>query len=150
IDTLLSHRERAECSDIHQRLGLTGPYALVTLHRPSNVDCTETLGGIIDALNEIAERLPVIFPCHPRTRNRMEQGGSRTLAPGLRLCEPFGYLDFLKLMAGAKLVLTDSGGIQEETTILGIPCLTLRANTERPVTVTEGTNQIIGNERQGI
>jgi UDP-N-acetylglucosamine 2-epimerase (non-hydrolysing) len=129
------------------------------LHRPSNVDCLQTLEAIMGALAELAQHVPIIFPCHPRTREKIEafhlahyltshrQGG---LARGLWLCEPLGYLDFLKLMAGAKMVLTDSGGIQEETTILGIPCLSLRAHTERPVTVSAGTNILVGVERDNI
>jgi UDP-N-acetylglucosamine 2-epimerase (non-hydrolysing) len=122
-------------------------YALATLHRPANVDTTEALGATLDALAAIASRLPVLFPVHPRTRARAESTGLaerlRSI-PGLRCVDPLGYGDFITLMANAKLVATDSGGIQEETTALGIPCLTLRRGTERPITVSEGTNLIVG------
>ncbi len=120
-----------------------GEYALATLHRPANVDEPAALLRLLSALAEIAAQLPVIFPIHPRTRARLPQGFE---ARGLRLVEPLGYLDFLALTEGARLVLTDSGGIQEETTALGVPCLTMRENTERPVTVTEGTNQLVGTD----
>ena len=128
-------------------------YALLTLHRPSNVDEPQILGGILGALEEIQTRLPILFPAHPRTIKRIaEFGFEERLAamPDLRVTEPLGYLEFLNLMAHARLMLTDSGGIQEETTILGIPCLTLRENTERPVTVTQGTNTIVGNDPERI
>ena len=124
-----------------------GGYAVLTLHRPSNVDDPAMLAGILGALEVVARDMPLVFPAHPRTRERLRAFGlEERLAqlPGLRLIEPAGYLDFLKLMAHARLVLTDSGGIQEETTILGVPCLTLRENTERPVTVELGTNQLVG------
>jgi len=113
------------------------------------VDVPEVLSGILDALAEIQSRLPILFPAHPRTVKRIEKFGfdDRLAAmPDLRVTAPLGYLDFLNLMANAKVVLTDSGGIQEETSILGVPCLTLRENTERPVTVTQGTNRIVGND----
>jgi UDP-N-acetylglucosamine 2-epimerase (non-hydrolysing) len=129
-------------------------YAVVTLHRPSNVDERDTLARIIHALTKISEQLPVIFPVHPRTRrNLLEFGLAENIERGsarLRLIEPLSYLDFLKLYSGAHLVLTDSGGVQEETTALGIPCLTLRENTERPITVTLGTNQIVGTDPEKI
>ena len=148
IDTLLQHKERALALDIPGEYGLEpGQYALLTLHRPSNVDVPEVLSGILDALAEIQARLPIIFPAHPRTVKRIQEFGlEEKLAAmlDLRVTEPLGYLEFLNLMANARLVLTDSGGIQEETTILGVPCLTLRENTERPVTVTQGTNTIVG------
>jgi UDP-N-acetylglucosamine 2-epimerase (non-hydrolysing) len=150
IDTLMKHRARAEASPILDQLGLeSGKYAVLTLHRPSNVDDPAMLAGILDALEDVARDMPLVFPAHPRTREKLRAFGlERRLAqlPGLRLMEPAGYLDFLKLMASARLVLTDSGGIQEETTILGIPCLTLRDNTERPVTVELGTNQLVGRD----
>ena len=130
------------------RFGLqVGEYALLTLHRPSNVDVREVFSGILDALVAIQQHLPILFPVHPRTRERIaEFGFSPRLAdaPNLRLTEPLGYLEFLDLMMHAKMVLTDSGGIQEETTILGIPCLTIRESTERPITITEGTNTLVG------
>lgn len=154
VDTLLRHRERALLAPIHERLGVVpGKYLLVTLHRPRNVDDRATLEGIAAALIEVNERLPVILPLHPRTRRRLETFGLADRlgsALGARLCEPLGYLEFLHLMARAPAVLTDSGGIQEETTILGTPCLTLRPNTERPITVSVGTNRIIGSRPERI
>ncbi len=154
IDTLLAHREMAEKSDVLGRLGLEPQtYAALTLHRPATVDHPEVLSGVCDALEEIQQTLPIIFPVHPRTRGRLEQSGllKRVEAmPGMKLTPPLGYLDFLKLMSAAKLVLTDSGGIQEETTVLGVPCLTMRENTERPSTITEGTNQLVGMDPEKI
>ena len=144
IDTLFAHLERARALDTPERLGLRpGAYAVLTLHRPSNVDEPERLRRLFEVLEEVHRELPVVFPVHPRTQASISRllGGQ---APGLLLTEPLGYLDFLRLMADAKLVLTDSGGIQEETTVLGVPCLTLRDNTERPVTVTQGTNRLVG------
>jgi UDP-N-acetylglucosamine 2-epimerase (non-hydrolysing) len=143
IDTLLRFREKAARSRVLERLGLAaGSYAVVTLHRPSNVDDAAGLCQLISMLAELGRRLPVVFPVHPRTRARMASAG---IAPcGLILTEPMGYLDFLRLIGGSRLVLTDSGGIQEETTILGVPCLTLRDNTERPVTIEMGTNRLVG------
>ena len=116
-------------------------YALVTLHRPSNVDSAEALAPLMESIRRVASEIPVIFPVHPRTRARLEAAGGAG-AENLRLCEPLPYLTFLGLMARARLVLTDSGGIQEETTALGVPCLTLRHNTERPITITHGTNRL--------
>jgi UDP-N-acetylglucosamine 2-epimerase (non-hydrolysing) len=125
-------------------------YALATLHRPANVDEPRALGQVLSALAEVSRRLPVLLPVHPRTKTRIEKepslGALLEAAPALRLCEPLGYLDFLALMDGARLVLTDSGGIQEETTALGVPCLTMRENTERPVTITLGTNRLVGGD----
>jgi UDP-N-acetylglucosamine 2-epimerase (non-hydrolysing) len=148
IDTLLQHREMAARSDVLVRLQLAEKqYGALTLHRPSNVDDPEVLGGICDALEVIQATTPLVFPVHPRTRKNLEHTGLLARLegmPGLRLTEPLGYLEFLKLMSEAALVLTDSGGIQEETTVLGVPCLTLRQNTERPVTVEQGTNQVVG------
>jgi UDP-N-acetylglucosamine 2-epimerase (non-hydrolysing) len=150
IDTLLAHREKARSSDVLDRFGLQpGSYATLTLHRPSNVDDRETLAGIVGALSSIGERLPIVFPVHPRTRGRIAEFGLEIPA-SIRLVDPLGYLDFLKLYSESRLVLTDSGGIQEETTALGIPCLTLRENTERPVTVSEGTNRIVGADPERI
>jgi UDP-N-acetylglucosamine 2-epimerase (non-hydrolysing) len=144
IDSLQAALPRARESRIHQRLELArGEYALATLHRPANVDDPQALAGLLSALREVATRLPVVFPIHPRTRARLPSGFA---AKGLKLVEPLGYLDFLALTAGARLVMTDSGGIQEETTALGVPCLTLRENTERPVTVEVGTNQLVGTD----
>ena len=128
-------------------------YALLTLHRPSNVDNEAVFLRIFQAVADVARRMPVIFPVHPRTRNRLAQFGieDRLAAlPNLRLIEPQGYLDFLKLTAEAKVILTDSGGVQEESTILNVPCITLRENTERPVTITQGTNRLVGTETRKI
>jgi UDP-N-acetylglucosamine 2-epimerase (non-hydrolysing) len=148
IDTLLAHREMAEKSDVLERLKLSPQrYGVLTLHRPSNVDDPRVLAGILDALQEIQAETPLVFPVHPRTRGNLERSGLAARLAGMRglsLIEPLGYLDFLKLMSRAAVVLTDSGGIQEETTVLGVPCLTLRANTERPVTAEHGTNQVVG------
>lgn len=154
IDTLHHNLERARQSDALERFGLEPKqFCAMTLHRPSNVDRKETLAGILDALETIQQRLPVIFPVHPRTHARIKEFGltERVSAqPRLTLTEPLGYLDFLQLYSNSRLVLTDSGGIQEETTALGIPCLTLRPNTERPITVTEGTNRVVGNDPETI
>jgi UDP-N-acetylglucosamine 2-epimerase (non-hydrolysing) len=123
------------------------PFALLTLHRPSNVDAPEQFRALFRVLEKIARRIPVIFPAHPRTQERMRQFGvGASAGSGLRIADPIGYLEFLHLMSTAKFVLTDSGGIQEETTALGVPCLTLRENTERPITVEQGTNEIVGRD----
>jgi UDP-N-acetylglucosamine 2-epimerase (non-hydrolysing) len=146
IDTLMEHLPRARALDVPGRLGLApGGYAVLTLHRPANVDDAAVLRGILDAVADIAARLPVVFPVHPRTRRRIEAAGMR-LGPRILLGEPLGYLEFLSLTSRARLVLTDSGGLQEESTVLGIPCLTLRHNTERPITIEEGTNVLVGTE----
>ncbi len=154
IDTLLEHRERAAELDMPARLGLEpGGYAVATLHRPANVDSPAALARLIAVLEGVAERLPIIFPVHPRTAARLRNGGqwqSLSGIPALRLVEPLGYLEFLGLMADARVVLTDSGGIQEETTVLGVPCLTLRENTERPVTIERGTNRLAGREPSSV
>jgi len=152
IDTLFRYREKASESDILDRLGLTpGGYVALTLHRPSNVDDEGTLGMLLGAVARIQAELPVVFPVHPRTRQRLQAlFGVLPPMPGLRLADPLPYLDFLQLMAEARCVLTDSGGIQEETTALGVPCLTLRHNTERPVTATRGTNRIVGTDTDVI
>ena len=154
IDTLLTHLERAKQRTALEDLGVEpGTCALVTLHRPSNVDDPLVLESLLDTLEWIQERLPVVLPLHPRTRKRLEEFSllERTTAmPNLKLTEPLGYLDFLALTANSKFVLTDSGGLQEETTVLGIPCLTLRATTERPVTVSVGTNIVVGSEPKAI
>jgi UDP-N-acetylglucosamine 2-epimerase (non-hydrolysing) len=154
IDSLMKHRAHAEHSPILGDLKLdSGRYGLVTLHRPSNVDVKENLENILQALFDIQRDLPLVFPVHPRTRKQMKLFGfddKLAHAPNLMLTDPLGYLDFLKLLAHARLVITDSGGIQEETTVLGVPCLTVRENTERPITVTEGTNVLIGMSRERI
>jgi UDP-N-acetylglucosamine 2-epimerase (non-hydrolysing) len=148
IDTLLRFRPAAARSTILDQWGLEpGAYGLVTLHRPSNVDQPQALAGLLEAFAQIQERLPLVFPVHPRTRKNMERFGLeprlRSL-PRLRLEEPVGYLDMLRLQEKAGLVLTDSGGVQEETTVLKVPCLTLRENTERPVTIHQGSNRLVG------
>lgn len=150
IDTLLAHRARAQELDTLERLGLSPKgYAVLTLHRPSNVDSAEQLKRLFEVLGRLNAELPVVFPIHPRTAKAVEEnlGGMK---PDLHLTDPLGYLDFLRLLTDAQMVLTDSGGIQEETTALGVPCLTLRDSTERPVTVTEGTNQIVGTDPTDI
>ena len=148
IDTLHKHRERAAQLQTPERYGLeAGNYALVTLHRPSNVDVPEVFRWILDALLDIQQAIPILFPIHPRTRKRIDEFGLSDqidAAANLYLIEPQGYLAFLDLMMHARLALSDSAGVQEETTILGVPCLTIRENTERPVTVTDGTNELVG------
>jgi len=158
IDALEMFRSRWMRSKIFDVLGLAPDraYAVVTLHRPSNVDDPATLARFIAALDELSSRLPVIFPVHPRARARLDRGGLAAGASGsaahangdrgLVFLDPLGYLDFIALLSRARVVLTDSGGVQEETTGLGVPCLTLRENTERPVTVTHGTNRVIGTD----
>jgi UDP-N-acetylglucosamine 2-epimerase (non-hydrolysing) len=142
IDTLVALEERFRTADTAQRLDVEpGSYVLVTLHRPALVD-GPLLAETVERLADLAREMPVVFPVHPRTRKMMETIDAEH--PGLLLCEPLGYLDFLSLLADAGAVLTDSGGIQEETTYLGIPCFTLRANTERPITITTGTNTLLG------
>lgn len=157
IDTLLKHREMASRLNLMDQWGLEpGKYATLTLHRPSNVDDRATLEGILEALSEIARDLPIVFPIHPRTRKMVEQFGlSHRLSNGnqvrgIWVTEPLGYLEFLHLNMNARMVLTDSGGLQEETTVLGVPCITLRENTERPITCEEGTNVIVGNRKENI
>lgn len=169
IDSLLMHRRKADQATVLDRLGLRNgaphriaPYAVCTLHRPSNVDSRETLVGVLEALREIGREVPLVYPVHPRTRERLESFRLRDLVAfshsseplnqdnPITCVEPLGYLDFLQLMSNARLMLTDSGGIQEETTILGIPCVTIRENTERPVTISEGTNILAGIDKRGI
>jgi UDP-N-acetylglucosamine 2-epimerase (non-hydrolysing) len=173
VDSLLFHLEEAKRSDILPRLGLLKgsaanpdsvvPYALLTLHRPSNVDEEKSFQKIVAALELIGKKIPIIFPVHPRTKKQLLILGLKEKirfhniqervdlsSPGIHGLDPLGYLDFLSLMTRAKLVLTDSGGIQEETTVLGIPCLTLRDTTERPITIKEGTNVLVWNDTQKI
>ena len=157
IDTLKRHQAKAEQLTLMSELGLEPDgFATLTLHRPSNVDERSTLLGLFEALSEIAQRIPIVFPIHPRTRRMAEEFGltdffsSGGKARGLWVCEPLGYLELLHLNMNARLVLTDSGGLQEETTVLGVPCLTLRRNTERPITCTEGTNRVVGNVREQV
>ncbi len=150
IDTLLKNKAKADESDILSELGLKPrTYAALTMHRPSNVDDPAVFGRILDAIEEVQKDLTVVFPIHPRTRNNLAKLGlaDRVEAmTNLRLIEPVGYLDFLKLMSESKLVMTDSGGIQEETTILKVPCITMRENTERPITIEVGANQLVGTD----
>lgn len=179
IDALLASQKKAEESTILKRLGLVVetrsvdqnsiiPYALLTLHRPSNVDKIDNLLSILEALEEFKTQFTVVFPVHPRTKKRIEEfglnhrftshsldsltenSGAEGSVNGIRLIDPLGYLDFLCLMKRARIVLTDSGGIQEETTCLGVPCVTIRENTERPVTVTNGTNVLAGLTKEKI
>ncbi len=156
IDTLRRFLARADSSDVMPRLGIAPPFALLTLHRPANVDDPQALRRIFAALEIIARDLPILFPVHPRTLKMIEALGVRIpgaggpASRGLRLAEPLGYLDFLHLQKRARLVLTDSGGIQEEASILGVPCLTLRDNTERPITITRGTNRLVGSATDRI
>lgn len=173
IDTLLKHRAKCRKSVILERLGLfhkkpdepvngtLRPYGVVTLHRPSNVDNPQTFGGIVEALSEVADRLPLIFPVHPRTMGRIREFGLESLfkldkdrspevSKGIYAIEPQGYIDFMQLMSNARLILTDSGGMQEEATILGIPCITLRENTERPCTIKHGINRLAGVQKEKI
>jgi UDP-N-acetylglucosamine 2-epimerase (non-hydrolysing) len=154
IDTLLRFREAARERGAPARLGLAGrDFCVLTLHRPDNVDELEQLARILEAIVVIGRCAPVVFPMHPRTRKRLAGTSlERRLAsePGIIVTEPLGYLDFVGLVADASLVLTDSGGIQEETTVLGVPCLTLRESTERPVTVTSGTNLVVGTDSELI
>lgn len=159
IDSLLHHREKAlarptlAVNGLLDDSGRPFPYAVVTLHRPGNVDAADTLGAIGAGLARLGESMPVIFPVHPRARARIAEfglDGLFTPEHGIRLLEPAGYLDFMNLVAHARVVLTDSGGIQEETTILGVPCLTMRDNTERPITIEQGTNRLVGNRTEAI
>ncbi len=158
IDTLERHREAAAGLSLMGDLGLAPRrFATLTLHRPSNVDDRATLQGILEALHELSNELPIVFPMHPRTKARVEAfglgrflGGGNGGATGIHVLAPLGYLEFLHLNMNARLILTDSGGLQEESTVLGVPCLTLRPNTERPITCTEGTNRIVGSDGKRI
>jgi UDP-N-acetylglucosamine 2-epimerase (non-hydrolysing) len=171
IDSLLAYKEKAESSAILEKLGLRNgksnnghgraitPYALLTLHRPANVDGRDAFSNILEGIQDLAAEYPVVFPAHPRTRQRINDFGlaqyfalddAANGCRAIRVIEPLGYLDFLCLMKNAALVVTDSGGIQEETTCLGVPCVTVRENTERPVTVETGTNILAGVKKHGI
>lgn len=146
VDTLLANLDRARARDTVSSLGLRpGEYALVTLHRPANVDDPGALRALLSALGDLARVCPVVLPAHPRAAGQL-----REISPRVQVIPPAGYLDFIALQASAGVVLTDSGGVQEETTVLGVPCLTLRDNTERPVTLTEGTNQMVGRDPERI
>ncbi len=152
IDTLRHQIPKARSRNVLERMGLTpGEYGVITLHRPANVDTPDVLAKLLDVLAEAATRLPMIFPVHPRTKHRIEQFGlgdrlNGKARGGIVEAEPLGYLDFLCLTSQAKVIVTDSGGLQEESTALGVPCLTMRPNTERPITVEEGTSTLIGND----
>jgi UDP-N-acetylglucosamine 2-epimerase (non-hydrolysing) len=155
IDTLKRFVRLSDASDVIRRLGIPRRYALLTLHRPANVDDEAVLRRIFAALVAIGHEVPVMFPAHPRTARRMEDFGLRATGAGnpgaaVRIMAPLGYFDFLHLQKRAALILTDSGGVQEEATILGVPCLTLRDNTERPITVTRGTNLLVGRDTDRI
>jgi UDP-N-acetylglucosamine 2-epimerase (non-hydrolysing) len=154
IDSLVYFMQKAQQSDILKRMNLNGyPYALITLHRPNNVDIKENFEKLLDAFAVIQKELKIVFPIHPRSLKMVHSfglGGRIESMKNLLMIDPVGYLDFMQLMRQAKLVLTDSGGIQEETTYLGVPCLTMRDNTERPVTVNVGTNIIVGSDTQCI
>lgn len=157
IDTLLKHRGLASRLPLMQDWSLAPRgFATLTLHRPSNVDDPETLAGILEALAEIAKEVPIVFPVHPRTRKVIQSCGLDHLLAtempvrGIWATEPLGYLEFLHLNMNARLVFTDSGGLQEETTVLGVPCITLRHNTERPITCQQGSNQLVGNRKESI
>jgi UDP-N-acetylglucosamine 2-epimerase (non-hydrolysing) len=147
IDSFEMLRGPIEAAGTRARLGVEGsPYAVVTLHRPSNVDERTALGALVASLVELSRELAVVFPVHPRTRKRLEEFGllgAITAAPAIRLIEPLGYTEFMNLVIRATIAITDSGGVQEETTYLGIPCATLRENTERPITLSEGTNRLV-------
>lgn len=152
IDTLMSLLEKARKRNVLKQLELTpSQYAVVTAHRPSNVDQKETLEGMLDVLIGVSEQLPVVFPVHPRTQARLESFDlleKVKATKGIKLLDPLGYLDFLALTSQSRVIVTDSGGLQEESTALGIPCLTMRENTERPVTVSEGTSTLCGSDAQ--
>ncbi len=153
IDTLLSFKEQAAELQHHRLLGLKDRgYATLTLHRPSNVDNQDTLRRILGALRQISEDVPIVFPAHPRTRSMILKFGlgDHFSSGRIRMIDPLGYLEFLSLNSHARMVLTDSGGIQEETTILGVPCITLRDNTERPITLAAGTNTLVGTDPEKI
>jgi len=154
IDTLLRNIEKAEASTILKDLRLRSrEYSVLTLHRPSNVDTRDDLAHLFEIFAQIQNKIPIVYPAHPRTVKTIEQFGLKerlAAMPGFRMTEPLGYLDFLKLMKNARFIMTDSGGIQEETTILGIPCLTLRNETERPVTITNGTNILVKKDEKKI
>jgi UDP-N-acetylglucosamine 2-epimerase (non-hydrolysing) len=151
VDTLLRLVGRARELAMPAKLGVEPErYAFVTLHRPSNVDQPETLAELLAALNELGRQMPVCFAVHPRTRHRIAEFGLSVDPLAVRLLDPLGYLETIGLVASSALVLTDSGGLQEETTVLGVPCLTARPNTERPVTITQGTNRLVASSRDAI
>src|SRR5690606_20740225 len=147
-DTLLGNLERARARPILEDLQLTpGAYGLVTLHRPSNVDDPADLKRLLSVLAEVSETTPLVWPVHPRVGAALD---TVDVAPTIRTIAPVGYLDSVALQSGARMVLTDSGGMQEETTVLGVPCITLRTTTERPITISHGTNQLVGTDGDAI
>ena len=154
VDCLLAQLPKTEHRDSLQRFGLNeGNYAILTLHRPSNVDDPEVFYGIVEVMRELSQELPIVWPVHPRTRKNLEDFGLLSRGKngnGVKLTDPIGYLDMLTLNRSARIIITDSGGLQEEATVLGVPCITLRNNTERPVTVDVGGNQVVGNRPAGI
>ena len=151
IDTLMRHLPMATLDRLRGRVAVTDKgYGVLTLHRPSNVDDPAILRRILVAIAHVARQMPVVFPVHPRTRGRLSSFGVEDLLTNVILTEPMGYIDFLSLSSHARIILSDSGGLQEESTALSIPCLTLRENTERPVTVTHGTNRVVGTRTQAI
>ena len=151
IDSLMRHLQHATLDRVRDRIEVDeGRYAVLTLHRPSNVDRADVFARILAAVTTIAEQMPVVFPVHPRTQQRLHEFGFDDALRRLIVTAPLGYVDFLSLTSHARLILTDSGGLQEESTALGIPCLTLRENTERPVTVTHGTNHVVGTDTGAI
>jgi len=149
IDTLLGVRDALDPTIAERMFGLIGTYGVVTLHRPSNVDDPAVAARVVEGLARVAKVMPLLIPLHPRGRRVLTEVGLFE-TPGVTVVDPLGYMDFMSLVSGAALVLTDSGGIQEETTVLGIPCLTMRENTERPITITMGTNQLVGNDPDRI
>jgi len=154
IDCLLAQLPKTEDRDTLQRVGVeAGNYATLTLHRPSNVDVPEVLSGIVEVINELSRELPIVWPIHPRSAKMLVQSGllhQIDCNPDFKLINPLGYLDMLTLSRRARMILTDSGGLQEEATVLGVPCITLRQTTERPVTVKAGANRLAGNQPEGI
>ena len=151
IDTLMRHLPKATLARIQDRVPVKGKaYGVLTLYRPSNVDDPAILRRILEAIAYVAKKMPVVFPVHPRTRGRLASFGVEDLLTNVILTEPMGYIDFLSLTSHARIILSDSGGLQEESTALGIPCLTLRENTERPVTITHGTNRLVGTQTAAI
>jgi UDP-N-acetylglucosamine 2-epimerase (non-hydrolysing) len=154
IDCLLAHLPKTEHQDVLQRFGVeAGNYATLTLHRPSNVDIPEVLSGIVDIMIELSQELPIVWPIHPRSSKMLAQSGLLERIErhaSFKLTDPLGYLDMLTLNRRARMIVTDSGGLQEEATVLGVPCVTLRQNTERPVTVEAGANRLAGNQPEGV
>ena len=153
IDSLVIFREKFFASTIKEQLNLYQPFILITLHRPSNVDKRENLQALVQAFEKVAESLDCVFPVHPRTRRKLDNLGllnQLQLNPRFHILEPIGYIDFMRLQNDASVILTDSGGVQEESTFFGVPCLTIRDNTERPVTITHGTNKLIGTKYNNI